>query len=88
MIGTHTELYGVVAETQMSAVLSLDVLSAVLKALNVRLSAVGSAGSTVASGPGQGQDTASSAHPTHLPCAPRPFLHFQSYRRLQRLRLC
>jgi len=43
MMGTYTELYGVVAEMQMSAVLSADVIPSVLKALNVRLSAVGSA---------------------------------------------
>ena len=58
MMGTYTELYGVVAEMQMSAVLSADLIPSVLKALNVRLSAVGSAGNTVASGSGEGQDSA------------------------------
>lgn len=69
MIGTYSELYGVVTELHMSAVINSDVIPAVLKALNVRLRAVGSTGRTLLSGTGEVQVTTRSTHPIHLPRA-------------------
>lgn len=69
MIATYTELYGVVTELHMSAVINSDVIPAVLKALNVRLRAVESTGSTLLSGTGEVQITACSTYPIHLPRA-------------------